>query len=83
MVVCLSRNFEEADNGIRFLQSDGCNPDFVELCHELDVFLKPEYRGRGISKKLMAQLENDAKENELQLFDSGIWRATCGGHGIV
>ncbi len=101
---------------IRFLQSDGCNPDFAELCHELDiflnelvggeenraeyipynqledihdvilayddnipigcaafkkydnecaevkrVFLKPEYRDRGISKKLMAQLENAAK----------------------
>ena len=101
---------------IRFMQSDGCNPDFAELCHELDiflnelvggeenraeyipynqledihdvilayddnipigcaafknydnecaevkrVFLKPEYRDRGISKKLMAQLENAAK----------------------
>ena len=111
-----SRNFENVDNGIRFLQSDGGNPDFVELCHELDiflnelvggeenraeyipynqlddihdvilaydhntpigcaafkkydnecaevkrVFLKPEYRGRGISKKLMAQLENAVK----------------------
>ena len=35
-----SRNFEEADNGLRFLQSDGNNPDFAELCHELDLFLK-------------------------------------------
>ena len=61
MIADLSRNFENVDNGIRFLQSDGGNPDFVELCHELDVFLKPEYRGRGISKKLMAQLENVAK----------------------
>ena len=116
MIADLSRNFENVDNGIRFLQSDGGNPDFVELCHELDiflnelvggeenraeyipynqlddihdvilaydhntpigcaafkkydnecaevkrVFLKPEYRGRGISKKLMAQLENAVK----------------------
>ena len=116
MVADLSRNFENVDNGIIFLQSEGGNPDFVELCHELDiflnelvggeekraeyipynqlndihnvilaydyntpigcaafkkynnecaevkrVFLKPEYRGRGISKKLMAQLENVAK----------------------
>ena len=61
MIADLSRNFENVDNGIRFLQSDGGNPDFVELCHELDVFLKPEYRGREISKKLMAQLESVAK----------------------
>ncbi len=40
MTVDLSRNFEEADNGLRFLQSDGNNPDFAELCHELDLFLK-------------------------------------------
>ena len=117
MVADLNRNFENVDNGIRFQQSDGGNPDFVELCHELDiflnelvggeenraeyilynqlddihnvilaydnntpigcaafkkynnecaevkrVFLKQEYRGRSISKKLMAQLENVAKE---------------------
>lgn len=116
MAADLSRNVVETDNEIRFLQSDGSNSDFVELCHELDiflnklvggeenraeyipynqladihdvilaydhnipigcaafrkyniecaevkrVFLKPDYRGRGISKKLMAKLENAAK----------------------
>ncbi len=116
MIADLSRDFENVDNGIRFLQSDGGNPDFVELFHELDiflnelvggeenraeyipynqledihnvilaydhntpigcsafkkynnkcaevkrVFLKPEYRGREISKKLMAQLVSVAK----------------------
>ena len=102
---------------MRFEYTDGCNKDFIELCHGLDsflnnlvggaenraayipynqldamhdvivaydndvpvgcagfkkyddacaevkrVFIRPEYRGRGISNKLMELLENAARK---------------------
>lgn len=113
---------------MRFEYTDGCNKDFIELCHELDVFLnelvggeekrakyipynklddihdviiayvdefpvgcaslkrynegcaevkrvfiKPEYRNRGISKKLMMRLEDLARKAGYQylILESG------------
>lgn len=109
--------FEEKYIMLKFVYTDGCNSDFIELCHGLDnflnelvggeknraeyipynklddihdvivayvddipvggasfkkyneecaevkrVFIKEEYRGRGISEALMERLENVAKE---------------------
>ncbi len=114
--ICVSEQIE-VNKRMRFVYTDGGNPDFIELCHALDnflnelvggeenrkeyipynrlddihdvivaydndipvgsasfkryddecaevkrVFIKQEYRGRGISNKLMELLENAARE---------------------
>ena len=97
---------------MRFEYTDGCNKDFIELCHELDkflnelvggeenraeyiqynklddvpigsasfkkyddetaevkrLFLKEEYRGRGISYDIMKMLEERARKNGYKYF---------------
>ena len=39
---------------MRFEYTDGCNSDFI-------FFIRKEYRGRGISNKLMKLIETNAK----------------------
>lgn len=113
----INRNWVEKLIRMRFINTDGGNSDFIELCHDLDsflnelvggeenraeyipynqlddihdviiaydddipvgsasfkkyddesaevkrVFIKQEYRGKGISNKLMELLENVARE---------------------
>jgi GNAT superfamily N-acetyltransferase len=44
------------------------------------VFIKEKYRGKGISKKLMKQLE---ARKRLQIFNIRKWRTACFGNGFI
>lgn len=55
---------------MQFKYTDGCNQDFIFLCHALDerVFILDKYRGRGISKELMEKLEASARQKGFTYF---------------
>ena len=69
MIADLSWNFENVDNGIRFLQSDGGNPDFVELCHELDVFLNELVGGEKNRAEYIPYNQLDDIHNVILAYD--------------
>ena len=73
MIADLSRNFENVDNGIRFLQSDGGNPDFVELCHELDIFLNELQRNLWRSQRALQKQRDTA----FHLYEERIVNQQC------
>ena len=38
---------------MRFEYTDGCNPDFIQLCHELDDFLNKLVVAMALYKKIV------------------------------
>lgn len=69
MIADLSRNFENVDNGIRFLQSDGSNLVFVELCHELDIFLNELVGGKENRAEYIPYNQLDDIHNAILVYD--------------